>query len=193
MGEKVKFSRQRFVTLLCGPVFAMASHAAPITTNFSDHAGLANGSGTSSTISQNGIRLQALEGRYEVTYFPEVNLKDFDNGSRVIQIDLEGEHFDFLGFSIRDLSRRGVMTLTSDRGGEAIIGQGFQSITYSGEVWEDLDWVRFTFTGRFTEAKFTSFTLDDEATVANTIPAPGTLALMGLALGLLGVTRRHRG
>lgn len=153
-------SFRRTATFLSGLVFVCASQATPLTTNFSNHSGLAWGSGTSSTISQNGIRLQALEGRYEVTYFPEVNLKDFDGVTRVIQLDLEGANFDFLGFSIRDKSRSGVLTLTSDRGGLEVISSGFQNLAYSGDLWSDLEWVRFSLTGQFTQAKFTSFTLD---------------------------------
>ena len=186
------FSFRRTATLLSGLAFVSASQATPITTNFSNYTDLAWGSGTSSTITQDGIRLQALQGRYEVTSVPEVNLKDFDGVTRVIQLDLEGANFDFLGFSIRDKSRSGVLTLTSDRGGLEIISSGFQNPTYSGDLWSDLEWVRFSFTGQFTEAKFTSFTLDDEPTVANSIPEPSALALMGLALAMVGVTRRRR-
>lgn len=185
-------SFRRTAALLSGLVFVSASHATPISTNFSNYAGLAWGSGTAATISQGGIRLQALEGRYEVTSLPEVNLKDFDGVTRVIQLDLFGANFDFLGFSIRDLYSNGVLTLTSDRGGEAIIPRGFLSWSYSGALWEDLEWVKLTYTGRSTEAKFTSFTLDDEPTVANTVPEPGALALMGLALAMVGVTRKRR-
>lgn len=168
--------------------------AAPITTNFSNYLNLAYGSGTTQTIVQDGIRLQAVQGKYEVTSFPEVNLKDFGGAgeTRIIELDLaSGADFDFDGFSIRDL-RTNSLTVTSSRGGN-FIGSAFSAPTFSGAEWQDLDWVRFTVTGQYTEAKFTSFTLDDAPTVndPNRLPEPASLALVGLALAGVGLVRRR--
>jgi hypothetical protein len=153
-------------------VGATSANAVVLTTNFSDFSGLAYGSGTTQTIAQNGIRLQALQGMYEVTFFPEINLKDFPaNGAvRVIQLDLQsGSNFDFEGFSIRDVWNN-LMTVTSDRGGSFVVPSGFQDFTFSGPDWEDLTWVRFTYTGQYTEAKITSFSL----TPVEAVPSQGT-------------------
>lgn len=182
------FSVQRCVAVLFGWAFALSGHAAPLTTNFSNFTGLGFAVGTSQTISQNGIRLQALQGLYEVTFFPEVNFKNFTGVSQLIQLDLAGANFDFLGFSIRDLTNGA--TLTSNRGGVDVFEDSYENYNYSGALWEDLEWVRISFFG--SSAKFTSFTLDDRSTVANSVSEPGALALMAVALTMLGVARRRR-
>ena len=172
---------------------AGAAQATPITTNFSNFAGLGFGVGTTQTISQDGITLDALQGLYEVTFFPEVNLKDYGGSGATREIELtltSGLNFDFEGFSIRDKSSSGTMTLTSSRGGSFAV-LAFTSPTFSGPLWEDLDWVRFTFMGGGgSEAKFTSFTLNDEPTAAP-VPEPATLLIFGF--GVAGFcTRRWR-
>jgi hypothetical protein len=135
--------------------------ASAVTTNFSNFAGLGFAVGTTQSIAQDGIQLQVLQGMYEVTFFPEVNLKDFpgNGATREIQLSLQsGLNFDFVGFSIRDVSSN-LLTVTSDRGGSFVVPASFQSYLFSGPSWQDLTWVRFTYTGVFTEAKMTSFTL----------------------------------
>lgn len=149
------------VALSLGIIGTTGAGAAVLTTNFSDYSGLAYGVGTTQTIAQNGIQLEAIQGMYEVTFYPEVNMKDFPGtgATRVIQLDLEaGGFFDFVGFDIRDLSPN-LMTVTSDRGGNYVLPAGFQTYLFSGPEWEDLTWVRFSYTGLYTEAKFTSFSL----------------------------------
>ena len=172
---------------------AGAAQATPITTNFSNFAGIGFGVGTTQTISQNGITLDSLQGLYEVTFFPEVNLKDFGGSGATREIELtltSGQNFDFEGFSIRDLCCSAALTLTSSRGGSFAVSS-FTSPTFSGPLWEDLDWVRFSYVGgRGSEAKFTSFTLNDEPTAAP-VPEPGTLLMVGF--GVAGFcTRRWR-
>lgn len=150
------------LALSLGLAGAAGAGATVLTTNFSDHAGLAYGVGTTQTIAQNGIRLQALQEKYEVTYYPEVNLKDFagSGAARVIQLDLQaGGYFDFVGFDIRDANSNN-LTVTSDRGGNFVVPSGFQSYPFSGPQWEALTWVRFTYTGLYTEAKITGFSLE---------------------------------
>ena len=141
---------------------ATAADAVVLTTNFSDHAGLGYGVGTTSTIVQNDIRLQCVQAMYEVTFFPEVNLKDFGCSglARIIQLDVQtSPNFNFKEFSIRDLLPN-ALTVTSDKGGSYVVPAGFQTYTFSGPQWEGLTWVRFTGTGTCYEAKFTSFSLE---------------------------------
>jgi len=160
-----------------------AAQANSYTTNFSNYTGLAYGVGTTNTITQNNIELQAIQGKYEVTFYPEVNMKNFLGGTRIIELSLAtGFDFDFLGFSIRDAGPG--LTLTSSAGGSVAVS-GFSSPTFSGAAWEDLQWVRFTYTG--SEAKFTSFTLADATTET---PEPVSAALF--ATGLLGLALRRR-
>jgi len=147
---------------------ATAAEAAVLTTNFSDHAGLGYAVGTTSTIVQNDIRLTCLQGKYEVTFYPEVNLKDFGcaDVDRIIQLDLQSSpNFNFVEFSIRDLSNT-PMTVTSDKGGNFVVPGGFQTYMFSGSQWEGLTWVRFTYSGICREAKFTSFSLEPVEAVA---------------------------
>jgi len=158
------------LSLLIGS--ATAAEAVVLTTNFSDHTGLGYAVGTTQTIVQNDIRLQCLQGMYEVTFFPEVNLKDFNcaNVDRIIQLDLQSSpNFNFIGFSIRDLSNT-PMTVTSDKGGNFVVPGGFQTYPFSGPAWEGLSWVRFTYNGLCREAKFTSFSLEP----VDVVPTLGT-------------------
>ena len=164
--------------------------ATPLTTNFSNSTGLAYGTGTAATIAQNGIQLSVLQGKYEVTYFPEVNLKDFENNARIIQLDLlSGLNFDFEAFSIRGVTAP-LMTLTSSRGGSFVLPNSFGTFNFAELLWQNLSWIRFTYTG--TEAKFTSFTLNNEASPTFPTPTPASLALFGLGLVALGYSRRKK-
>lgn len=160
--------RTTFAALALVALAGTAAEAAVLTTNFSDFSGLAYGAGTTQTIVQNDIRLTCLQGKYEVTFFPEVNLKDFgcSGVNRIIQFDLASSpNFNFIGFSIRDANNNGI-TVTSDKGGSFLVPTGFNTYGFSGPQWEGLTWVRFTVTGTCSEYKFTSFSLEPVEAVA---------------------------
>src|SRR5690348_17710015 len=75
-----------------GGLFAVPASAAVQVMDFSPYGGLGFGVGTTSTLTQNGIRMQSLSGSYEITQNPnhELNLKDFaGNGTvRTVQFDM---------------------------------------------------------------------------------------------------------
>jgi hypothetical protein len=186
-GDNIMANRSRLRSAACvalalslALVGTTGAKAAVLTTNFSDSAGLGYGTGTTQTIAQNGIRLQALQQMYEVTFYPEVNLKDFagDGSTREILIDREaGGYFDFVGFSIRDVTNN-LLTVTSDQGGVFVVPSGFQSFAFSGPQWETLSWVRFTYTGQYTEAKITSFSLNTVDVVSDELTSWSRVKLL---------------
>jgi hypothetical protein len=172
-------------------MIATPSQAAVIVIDFSNNAGLGSGSGTTQTITQNGIQMSSLLGLYEITPNPshELNLKDFDVGERRVQFELvSGLNFDFIGFSRSDGS--GNATITSNRGG-SITFSNVSAVDFSGPLWDDLEWIQVSASQRFGEFKFNSFTFNDAPTISAAVAEPSTLVLLAGGL-IVGCLRRRR-
>jgi hypothetical protein len=160
--------------------------------DFSNNAGLGYGVGTSQTIYQNGVEMQAIAGKYEITVDPyhELNLKDFAfNGTtRTVQFELvSGEKFNLLGFTVVD--GFGSATVTSDRGGSLSFGPLAGALTFSGSQWQDLSWVRVSTSTRYGGMKMTPFNF------AAAVPEPSTLgvgAFGAVSLIAYGWSRHRR-
>ncbi len=168
------------------------AQAAVLTMDFANNARLGFGVGTNQTITQNGIRMQALEGLYEITENPyhELNLKDFSStgSTRTVEFSLvSGLNFDFLDFSRQ--AATGNATITSSRGGSVTFSLR-SAVDFSSPLWDDLQWIKVSSSQRFGEFKFNSFTFNDAPTVA-TVPVPPSLALLAAGCMLIGCFRRR--
>jgi hypothetical protein len=151
------------VSVLTLAMVASPVRAADVVMDFSNNTGLGYAVGTSQTITQNGIRMQALAGKYEITHSSELNLKDFDVGPRTVQFDLlSGKHFDFLGFSRQDAW--GNATITSDRGGNLTFSLG-SAVDFCGPEWKDLSWIRISASQTWGEFKFNWFRFRELSTL----------------------------
>jgi PEP-CTERM motif len=194
-GNNVKI---RQLALASIAALAGHSHAAQITMDFANNAGLGLGGGTTQTISQNGIQMSVLTGKYEITANPnhELNLKDFAGAvgdtTRTVQFNLlSGLNFDFIGFSFQDGS--GDISITSSRGGSTTFNPGSvpAASTFRTTDWNDIAWIRVMTSARFGEAKFNSFTFDNQPTRTSiSVPEPSSLALV--ALGVMAAWRSRR-
>jgi len=145
--------------------FTLATFSPPawaeIVMDFSNNTGLGYGVGTNQTITQNRIRMQAIAGKYEITFANELNLKDFGVGTRTVQFDLsDGQAFDFIGFDRQDAF--GTATITSNNGGN-ITFDLFTPVDFSGPEWKNLSWIQVSASQQYGEFKFNSFTFQDKA------------------------------
>ena len=166
--------------------FPLPTQGEMIVMDFSNNTGLGFGVGTNQTITQNGIRMQAIAGLYEITFASELNLKDFGVGPRTVQFDLiSGQTFDFIGFDRVDAF--GTATITSNRGGNITFGL-FTPVDFSGPEWRSLSWIQVSASQQFGEFKFKSFTF-----VATPSTSAPTLSDTGLALLVLSLVLLARG
>lgn len=173
-------------------IAATTAHSAILLMDFSNNAGLGYGVGTTQTITQNGVQMSVLAGKYEITLNPfhELNLKDFDVGTRTVRFGLvSGLNFDFIG--LVQQSSFGDVTITSSRGGSIVFNRFTAALDFSGPQWDDVAWIDVSSSTRLGEYKFGPFTFDDAPTVAATVPEPGTLALVGLGALMAGRLRRR--
>jgi hypothetical protein len=160
------------------------AQAAQLVMDFSNNAGLGFGIGTTQTITQNGIQMQSIAGKYEITNPEhELNLKDFSSSiedpTRTVQFSLlSGNPFDFIGFKLK--SAFGNITITSSQGGNITFDPRAAPSDFSGPEWKNLSFIQVSTSQRFGEVKFNSFTFDNEPTA---IPTPALLpGLLGMGI-----------
>lgn len=187
---------KRLTGVTAAAMLSFSAQSAPITMDFSNACVGINcdpswGVGTTDPWMQNGVTMSVVQGSYEIVGGPfyEMNLKNFFGipaPDRTVEFMLDsGLNFDFLGSTGGGFPGDPTIIFSSSKGGTGAIGDAF-----SGDLWQDLAWVRVTKTG-LGEAKFTSFSFDNEPT--RTVPLPATAWLfLPLLLCVVATSRRQR-
>jgi hypothetical protein len=173
-----------------GLLLNIPTSAANLVLDFSENAGLGYGVGTSTLITEDGIKLVSIAGTYEVTLAPksELNLKDFGGkgSTRTVVFSLaSGGNFDFIGFTRTD--GYGDWTLTTNRGDSTTFNL-FSPPDLSGPKWDDLSSVTLSTSTQYGESKFDNFVFND---VPTSVPEPTTLAVLTLTVFALNTRRRR--